>query len=473
MPLAEAAALHPELVRERLGTLVARDDAFAARNEARWRDGVLVYVPAGAPARASRCGSTVAGAAGDEIEWRALIVLGEGAEAEVWERYASRRARALFNGVVELVVGDGANLRYVCEQELSDAELGVRDPARRGRPRRQPRVGRARLRLGARQGADGDQARRPRLDAPRSPAPTPATATQHLDYDTTQEHAAEDTTSDLAFRGVLADRATAVWRGMIRVDPGAQRTDAFQESRNLLLSTDAHADAIPGLEIEADDVRCTHAAAVAQVDPEQLYYLRSHGLVRRPRRSGWSIEGFLQELVERAHEGPIREALGERLERASPSCSPSPSRRFALVRAQRGHSPRTSTSWPPTRWPSRSASRSIARSSAGSSNGVSRAAVLADRVVVVVATRHDRLVARAALAHLDPLDQPAARGAGRAPGRRSRYPTRWPPARIALGDLLGAEAAVLAREQLDHRPPRPAGPPALGAERPRASSVQR
>ena len=105
---------------------------------------------------------------------------------------------------------------------------------------------------------------------------------------------------------------------MIRVDPGAQRTDAFQESRNLLLSTDAHADAIPGLEIEADDVRCTHAAAVAQVDAEQLYYLRAHGL-SEPEAKRLVIEGFLQELVERAQEGPIREALrdalGARLER--------------------------------------------------------------------------------------------------------------------------------------------------------------
>ena len=137
---------------------------------------------------------------------------------------------------------------------------------------------------------------------------------QHLDYDTTQEHAAEDTTSDLAFRGVLADRSTAVWRGMIRVDPGAQRTDAFQESRNLLLSKKAHADAIPGLEIEADDVRCTHAAAIAQVDAEQLYYLRAHGLGDDTAKQ-LVVEGFLQELVERAAEGPIRELLAEELER--------------------------------------------------------------------------------------------------------------------------------------------------------------
>ena len=101
---------------------------------------------------------------------------------------------------------------------------------------------------------------------------------QHIDFDTTQEHAAPNTTSDLAFRGVLQGRSSAVWKGNIIVDPGAQKTDAFQESRNLLLSKRAHADAIPGLEIQANDVRCTHAAAVAQVDPEQLFYLRSHGL---------------------------------------------------------------------------------------------------------------------------------------------------------------------------------------------------
>ena len=137
---------------------------------------------------------------------------------------------------------------------------------------------------------------------------------QHLDFDTTQEHAAPNTTSDLAFRGLLDGRSTAVWRGMIRVDPGAQQTDAFQESRNLLLSTRAHADAIPGLEIEANDVRCTHAAAVAQIDREQLFYLRAHGLgVKEAQRL--VIEGFLQELVERFPEGALHDALSAAMER--------------------------------------------------------------------------------------------------------------------------------------------------------------
>jgi Fe-S cluster assembly protein SufD len=113
---------------------------------------------------------------------------------------------------------------------------------------------------------------------------------------------------------VLTGRSTAVWKGNIIVDPGAQKTDAFQESRNLLLSKRAHADAIPGLEIQANDVRCTHAAAVAQVDPEQLFYLRSRGL-REEVAKRLVIEGFLSALVERFEQGPVRERLGAALER--------------------------------------------------------------------------------------------------------------------------------------------------------------
>jgi Fe-S cluster assembly protein SufD len=311
MPLADAAALHPELVHKHLGTLVSSADPFTARNESRWRDGVFVYIPRNARLEES-LRLTVASGPGEEVEWRALIVIEEGAEAEIWERYASEGA-SLFNGVVELVVGDGANLRYVCEQELSDESWGfATQRAEIGRDANLEWVAlgfgsaRGKVRMETKLAGRGSSAKVTGAYA--------GTGTQHLDYDTTQEHAGEDTTSDLAFRGVLAESATAVWRGMIRVDPGAQRTDAFQESRNLLLSHRAHADAIPGLEIEADDVRCTHAAAVAQVDPEQLYYLRSHGLDSEEAKQ-LVVEGFLQELVERAQEGPIREALAGELER--------------------------------------------------------------------------------------------------------------------------------------------------------------
>ena len=109
--------------------------------------------------------------------------------------------------------------------------------------------------------------------------------TEHADYDTTQEHAAPDTTSDLYFKGVLDDRARSVWRGVIRVDKGAQKTDAYQENRNLLLTPQAHADSIPGLEIEANDVRCTHGATIGQIDKLQLFYLTSRGLSRERGRA--------------------------------------------------------------------------------------------------------------------------------------------------------------------------------------------
>ena len=138
---------------------------------------------------------------------------------------------------------------------------------------------------------------------------------QHLDYDTRQEHAAPDTTSDLAFRGILRDRATAVWSGMISVDPGAQHTDAFQENRNLLLSDGAHADAIPGLEIEANDVRCTHAATIARLDAEQIFYLMSRGLTRAEAEH-LLVGGFLAVIAGRLERRTfLHEAVSAALER--------------------------------------------------------------------------------------------------------------------------------------------------------------
>ena len=310
LPLAEAAAAHPELVREHLGSLVPGTDPFVARNASRWRDGVFVFVPSGArlpePLRLD-----IAGAPGQETNWRALVVLEDGAEAELWERYGSH-GEGLFNGVVELILGDGATLRYVCEQELSDESwVFATQRAEIGRDANLEWTAlgfgsaRGKVRMETKLAGRGSNARVTGAYA--------GAGTQHLDYDTTQEHAGDHTTSDLAFRGVLADRATAVWRGMIRVDPGAQQTDAFQESRNLLLSKDAHADAIPGLEIEADDVRCTHAAAVAQLDPEQLFYLKARGLGDAAAKR-LVVEGFVGSLVERTPKGPAREQLASRLE---------------------------------------------------------------------------------------------------------------------------------------------------------------
>jgi Fe-S cluster assembly protein SufD len=315
LPLAEAVDSHPELVEGRLGTLAPGDDPFVARNEAGWRDGVLVHVPAGVKLSEPIRVELPLDEDGGVAYWRTLVVLEEGAEAEVWEHAGSAgdETDALLNSVVELHVGQAATLRYVSTQDISERAWIF--SSQRAEVERDARLDWTALGFGS---ARGKVRMETKLAGPGSEARvTGGYASgpgQHLDYDTTQEHAAPNTFSDLAFRGVLAAGSTAVWRGMIRVDPGAQGTDAFQESRNLLLSTEAHADAIPGLEIEADDVRCTHAAAIAQIDRDQLFYLTSRGLDPAAAKQ-LIVEGFLESLVERLAEGPLRDEVSAALAR--------------------------------------------------------------------------------------------------------------------------------------------------------------
>jgi Fe-S cluster assembly protein SufD len=315
MPLAAAAERFPEIVEKHLGSLVNADDPFVARNAAGWSQGVFVYVPKGKRLTEPVHLEVTQSAAGSVTHWRSLIVIEEGAEAEVWESYSSAEGEldALLNVVTEMVVGPAANLRFICQQSLSEKSWVF--GSQRAHIEQDANLDWVALGFGS---ANGKIRMDTRLAGKGSNARVTGAyagnGRQHLDYDTTQEHGAPATVSDLAFRGVLTDRATSVWRGMIKVEKGAQQTDAFQESRNLLLSKKAHADAIPGLEIEADDVRCTHAAAVAQVDPEQLYYLRSRGIDEGAAKR-LVIEGFLEELVERLAEGPVREELGAALEK--------------------------------------------------------------------------------------------------------------------------------------------------------------
>ena len=314
MPLAEAIEQHTGLVEQHLGSLVSADDPFVARNEAEWTDGVFIHVPKGVVVdQPIRIGLDL-DQAGAAIYWRTLVVLEEGASAEVWEDYRSSEdgTDALLNTVVEVSVGQAAKLHYVTSQDLSESAWlfstqratvdrdGLLDWAALGFG-----SGNGKVRMTTRLVGTGSEARVTGGYAGGNG--------QHLDYDTLQEHAAENTISDLAFRGILADQATAVWRGMIKVEEGAQKTDAFQECRNMLLSPDAHADAIPGLEILADDVACTHAAAIAQVDPTQMFYLESRGLDEETSRS-LIVEGFLQSLLERLGEGPVRDEIAGKLE---------------------------------------------------------------------------------------------------------------------------------------------------------------
>ena len=310
-----AAVEHPELVEPHLGTIVPADDIFVAANDAGWACGAFVYVPRGVRVEAPVLLNAVTAAAGTALQRRVLIVLDEGAEAEVWEQYLSAddETETLFNTVVELVVGQNAKLRYVCGQDLNEKSWIF--GAQRAEVQRDGKLdwvavgfgsARGRVRMETKLAGEGAEGKVTGAYVPHG--------RQHVDFDTTQEHAAPNTLSDLAFRGILAGRSSAVWRGVIKVDPGAQQTDAFQECRNLLLSKRAHVDAIPGLEILANDVRCTHAAAIAQIDKDQLFYLRSRGLPE-PQAQRLVIEGFMAELVERFEEGPVREVLAGALER--------------------------------------------------------------------------------------------------------------------------------------------------------------
>ena len=299
-----AAPRHDRPRRRRVHRVATTPPGRAARS---------CYVPRGVVVDAPILLTAVTATPGTILNRRVLIVLEEEAEAEVWEQYVSGSDEAtVFNTVVELRVGQNAKLRYVCGQELNERSWIF--GSQRAEVARDGALDWVALGFGSAKGKVRMETllAGPGADAKVTGAYAPH-ARQHVDFDTTQEHGAPNTTSDLAFRGILADRSSAVWRGMIKVDPGAQQTDAFQVCRNLLLSKRAHADAIPGLEILANDVRCTHAAAVAQIDKEQLFYLRSRGL-DHATSTRLVIEGFMAELVERFEEGPMREALAAALE---------------------------------------------------------------------------------------------------------------------------------------------------------------
>jgi Fe-S cluster assembly protein SufD len=302
----------------RLYSLVGWNEKFAAHNAALWRHGLLVQVPKGLVLEQPlfvRIANAVPGAA---LFWRLLVVAEEGSEFTLVEEYASASPdlSGYSNAVAELFVEQAAKLQYVSVQNLSretwhfashharverDAELdwvAGGFGSKKGKVRIQNDLSGpgATSRVTGAYFADGDQ---------------------HLDYDTFQEHVAPSTESDFAFKGALRETARAVWRGMIRVEPDAQKTNAYQENRNLLLSPDAHADSIPGLEIMANDVRCTHGATLGRVDRDQLFYLMARGL-SRAEAERLIVRGFFQDVLDRIELVPVREALGAALEARIP-----------------------------------------------------------------------------------------------------------------------------------------------------------
>jgi Fe-S cluster assembly protein SufD len=303
---------------ELLGTLVGTDEKFAAHNAAEWKHGLLVRVPAGVEVEQPLY-VRVTGSVADAAQfWRLLIVAEEGARFSFIEEHASASSEigSYSNVVSELFIGDGAKLEYVSIQNLSQETWHFAS--------HRARVGRdAELDWVA--GGFGSKKGKVRIEndlagqgaTSRVTGAYFADGTQHLDYDTLQKHLAPNTTSDFAFKGALRDQATAVWRGMIKVEKDAQKTNAYQENRNLLLSPKAHADSIPGLEIEANDVRCTHGATVSQVDRDELFYCMARGL-SRGEAERLIVRGFYQEIFDRIELEPVRTALQTALEARIP-----------------------------------------------------------------------------------------------------------------------------------------------------------
>jgi Fe-S cluster assembly protein SufD len=299
---------------ERLGELVGAEDKFAAHNTAMWRNGLLVRVPTGIELEKPLYVRLTNSGEASALFWRLLVVAEPEARFTFIEEYASAtpEVSGYSNGAVELFVEDGAKLEYVSIQNLSrETWHFASHRARLGRDAELDWV----------TGGFGSKKGKVRIEndlagqgaTSRVTGAYFADGAQHLDYDTLQEHLAPNTTSDFAFKGVLADSARAVWRGMIRVAQDAQRTNAYQENRNLLLSSKAHADSIPGLEILANDVRCTHGATVSRVDRDELFYCMSRGLSRAEAEL-LIVRGFYQEIFDRIELAPVRNALQTVLE---------------------------------------------------------------------------------------------------------------------------------------------------------------
>jgi Fe-S cluster assembly protein SufD len=300
---------------DRLYSLVGWDEKFAAHNAAMWKNGLLVVVPKGVVlekplyVRIAVTGQTF---------WRLVVVAEEGARASLIEEYASPAVdtAAYSNAAVELFVEDNAKLEYVSLQNLSNQTWHF--ASHHARVERDAELDWVAGGFGSKKGKTRIQ-----NDLNGQGATSRVTGAyfadgeQHLDYDTFQEHVAPNCESDFAFKGALRDNATAVWRGMIRVEPDAQKTNAYQECRNLMLSPTAHAVPIPGLEIMANDVRCTHGATVSRVDREQLFYLMSRGLPRAEAER-LVVRGFFQNVLDRIELEPVRDAVTAALEARIP-----------------------------------------------------------------------------------------------------------------------------------------------------------
>ena len=312
LPIDQAAAEYPELFRKHF----MREEAilggrkFAALHESQVRAGMFLFVPRGMeidlPIEAFHW---LHGANGSVFP-HTLIIAEEMAKVTVVDHYESAdlSAPGLACAVNDLWLGAGAQVTYVCSQNWSREALAFQiNSTVVGRDAHAKALF---AQLGARH-MRGESVSHLRGHGGRSDmlAVTVADGAQEVDARTFQIHEAANTSSDLLYKNSLDDTARTIFSGLIRVNPAAHKTDAYQKVRNLLLSDDAEANSAPGLEIEADDVRCSHGATSGQIDDEELFYLMSRGISRKDSQK-LVVFGFLQEAIKRIGNEAIAARLG-------------------------------------------------------------------------------------------------------------------------------------------------------------------
>jgi len=304
--LRTALTQHEELVRAHLGALVAAgENKFAALHYALWRNGAFLYVPRHVTLEKPLQVITQL-SAGKALFPHSLFIGEENSEVTIVEDFVGG-ASSLCDGVVENYPMAAARLHYLHLQNLETSAWNfstMRAAAQRDALYRQLQASwgsrLSKTWIDLEMEGPGSHGELLGLYFPQG--------RQHIDHHTNQNHKRERAASDLLFKGALDDKSRSVYQGIIRVWPGAQKTDAYQKNDNLILSQGARADSIPGLEIEADDVRCTHGATSAKVQDEYLFYLMARGLGRKTAKR-MIVQGFFEEVLNRVPVQGVRDKL--------------------------------------------------------------------------------------------------------------------------------------------------------------------
>jgi Fe-S cluster assembly protein SufD len=315
MPLAQAAAEHRELVEPHLFSEVRPDrDKFAALHAALFSGGSFLYVPPGVTVEKPLVSQFWSSGGGALVLPHTLIVAGAGSNFNYIDEFLSPDLEkpALTSGSAEVFAGEGAQVGYVSLQRWGAHAWQFAN--QRVRAERDSTVRLVHVGLGGRFSKNRVEAS---LVGPGASAELKAlffgSGEQFFDFHTLQSHQVGHTTSDLLFKGALKDTARSLYAGLIRIEPHAQHSDAYQANRNLLLSRTAKANSIPMLEILNNEVRCTHGATVAPVDPEHLFYLQSRGIPAATAER-MIVHGFFGQVLDRIPVAQARELVEHELE---------------------------------------------------------------------------------------------------------------------------------------------------------------